>query len=74
MHTKRPFVAKRRDDSNMHIDSRLPYELLALETALAACSRGLEAEANEIEVCYTRQPLGCLRLFGHCRLHPEKTS
>jgi len=39
-----------RDVSNMHIDSRLPYELLALETALAACSRGLEAEANDIEV------------------------
>lgn len=45
----------------MHIDSRLPYELLALETALAACSRGLEAEANEIEVRTTRQPLGRLR-------------
>lgn len=34
----------------MHIDCSLPYELLALETALTACSRGLEAEAAEIEV------------------------
>jgi hypothetical protein len=41
----------------MHFDSRLPYELLALETALAACSRGLEAEANDIEVanCWQSQ-------------------
>ena len=34
----------------MHIDLSLPYELLALETALAACTRGLEAEASEVEV------------------------
>ncbi|KAK9843653.1 hypothetical protein WJX81_001185 [Elliptochloris bilobata] len=38
-----------RDESNMHIDLTLPYELLALETALTACSRGLEADASEIE-------------------------
>ncbi len=34
----------------MHIDLSLPYELLALETALATCTRGLEAEASEVEV------------------------
>ena len=36
----------------MHIDLSLPYELLALETALAACTRGLEAEASEVEVWF----------------------
>ena len=44
-----------RDESNMHIDLSLPYELLALETALAACTRGLEAEASEVEVCLPKK-------------------
>ena len=39
----------------MHIDLSLPYELLALETALAACTRGLEAEASEVEVWRLRR-------------------
>lgn len=64
----------RRDESNMHIDCSLPYELLALETALTACSRGLEAEAAEIEVgqtCTYRRTL--VKMWGAHHALPSVT-
>ena len=36
-----------------YMDSRLPYELRALETVLAAVAKALEAEAVDLEKCIT---------------------
>ena len=36
-----------------YIDSRLPYELRALETVLAAVAKALETEAVDLEKCIT---------------------
>ncbi len=36
-----------------YIDSRLPYELRALETVLAAVAKSLETEAVDLEKCIT---------------------
>ena len=36
-----------------YIDSRLPYELRALETVLAAVAKTLETEAVDLEKCIT---------------------
>eukprot|EP00891_Asterochloris_glomerata_P007768 jgi/Astpho2/7768/Aster-06062 len=50
-HDKRSRLS--RSSMSSYIDSRLPYELRALETVLAAVAKSLETEAVDLEKCIT---------------------